>query len=114
MPGAVREKLKPAQSYGLTVEERAALENVVRQAYTVPEAAQILTVTAGRTATGSIVACGTANARRSDGTMSEARLFRAEGVPTAWGVPDFQLKQMAAANASSIEVYAACRDLGLV
>ncbi|MEF2073648.1 hypothetical protein [Consotaella aegiceratis] len=111
--GRSKQRLTATRPHTLSQAEEDAVHTVVGNAFTTPETVQIFTVKAGQTVAGDLAVCGAVNARRSDGSATEARLFRVEGQRAADGSLGFVLKQVAGANASTIEVFSDCRDLGL-
>ncbi|WP_102958403.1 hypothetical protein [Mangrovicella endophytica] len=108
------EPLRPVAPRPLTPMERRGVEAGVRAAYEEPDTVRFHRFKSGITDKGTLAVCGLVNTELPDGSSTNLRLFRGEGQLRMDGGVDFVVGEIAGANSDSLDVFAACRDLGLV
>ncbi len=107
------EQVTPTTAYRLSQSENETVRRTVARSF--PASAELVfyPLRAGVTDSGPISVCGMVGTRSADGA-ADTRLFRGDMVrQTASGGPDFSVRQLAGANATTIEIFGDCQKQGL-
>lgn len=115
IPGYPRPQTAPdVTPYRLTGEQTAAIKLKVADALSGQGTPQFSRMSAGRTADGTILACGLVNTVDGMNQATRWRLFSGSGRVGPDGAFEFQVKGLALSKQNALAVFSACQDKGLV